>query len=149
MYNDCQKKKTSVSHHSVSIFLIDSAEIWKSNMTFLEDHPPIKRSKEFKRPVDPQDLYSPVDNVSRFCFLQFRDSLKLTPKGRANYLPHFFPGRSFWLRDLWYIIYTLGVERNCLGKMPRCQNCLQRHNHDVCDAICLLIPISYHDPPNE
>ena len=89
------EKKPSVSHHSVSIFLIDSAQIWKSNMTFLEDHPPIKRSKEFKGPVDPQDLYSPVDDVSRFCFLQFRDALKLTPKGRGNYLPHFFPLRSF------------------------------------------------------
>ena len=89
------RKKPSVSHHSVSIFLIDSAQIWKSNMTFLEDHPPIKRSKEFKGPVDPQDLYSPVDDVSRFCFLQFRDALKLTPKGRGNYLPHFFPLRSF------------------------------------------------------
>ena len=39
-----------------------------------------------------QDLFTSCDDVSRFYFLQFRDALKLTPKGRGNYLPQFFRG---------------------------------------------------------
>lgn len=33
--------------------------------------------------------------------------------------------------------------------MPRYQKCVQRHNQEVCDAICLLIPIPYHDVLNK